>query len=100
MENKRLNKRDFIKIVQEVGSYEHKKEAERAVNAFKNSIEKILSEGKEVDFVGFGKFFTTIQKGKVGKVPKSGKEYKTENKVVPKFRAGKNLKALVEKIKV
>ena len=35
-------------------------------------------------------------KGKTGKVPGTNKTYTTSDKMVPKFKAGKNLKERVE----
>ena len=47
---------------------------------------------KDVSLVGFGSFNAALQKGKSGKVPGTDKMYTTEDKMVPKFKAGKGLK--------
>lgn len=41
--------------------------------------------------VGFGALKTALQKGKTGTVPGAEKTYTTEDKIVPKFKAGKGL---------
>ena len=48
----------------------------------------------------FGKFENVLQKGKKGKVPGRDATYETEDKWVPRFKAGKALKAEIEKIEV
>ena len=42
--------------------------------------------------VGFGSFSSSLQKGKSGTVPGTDKSYTTQDKMVPKFKAGKGLK--------
>ncbi|MGP1580682.1 MAG: HU family DNA-binding protein [Wolinella sp.] len=94
-----MNKAEFVDLVKEVGGFETKKDAEKAVSAFGAAIEKALSKKESVELVGFGKFEAVLQKGKEGKVPGSTKTYKTKDKFVPKFKPGKGLKDLVAKIK-
>ncbi|CAJ99960.1 HU family DNA-binding protein [Helicobacter acinonychis] len=92
-----MNKAEFIDLVKEVGEFNSKREAEEVINAFTLAVETALSKGESVELIGFGKFETAEQKGKEGKVPGSGKTYKTKDKRVPKFKAGKILKQKVEK---
>ena len=94
-----MNKAEFVDLVKEVGSYATKKDAETAVNAFVEAVEKALSKKQSIELVGFGKFETVLQKGKEGKVPGKNQSYKTEDKMVPKFKPGKGLKDLVAKAK-
>ena len=91
-----MNKAEFIDLVKEAGKYNSKREAEEAISAFTLAVETALSKGESVELIGFGKFETTEQKGKEGKVPGSDKTYKTEDKRVPKFKPGKILKQKVE----
>jgi DNA-binding protein HU-beta len=87
-----MKKADFIEVIREEGGYETKKEAENAVNAFTNAITKALKQKKSVSLVGFGSFNAVFQKGKTGKVPGTDKTYTSQDKYVPKFKAGKKLK--------
>ncbi|MCI5969433.1 HU family DNA-binding protein [Helicobacter sp.] len=90
-----MNKSEFVDLVKEVGEFETKKDAEKAIIAFTAAVEKALSQKESIELVGFGKFETILQKGKEGMVPGTTKKYKTQDKFVPKFKAGKGLKDAV-----
>ena len=62
-------------------------------------LKKLLAKKESIELVGFGKFETVLQKGKEGTVPGTTKKYKTQNKYVPKFKAGKGLKDAVSAAK-
>jgi len=87
-----MKKAEFIEIVQKNGNYSSKLEAENAIKAFTESVTEALVAKKDVSLVGFGNFVATLQKGKSGKVPGTDKTYTTQDKMVPKFKAGKTLK--------
>ncbi len=95
-----MNKAEFIEEVKKVGGYDTKKEAEKAIGAFTDTVKKVLTKKGTVELVGFGKFEIAVQKAKTGKVPGSNKTYKTADKMVPKFKPGKALKDEVAKLKV
>ncbi len=90
-----MNKAQFVELVQASGEYKTKVEAEAAVKAFTDAITTALVKKEDVSLVGFGSFATTLQKGKSGKVPGTNKTYTTQDKMVPKFKAGKVLKERV-----
>ena len=87
-----MNKAQFVELVQERGSYKTKVEAENAIKAFTEAVVEALVKGEDVSLVGFGSFAAALQKGKTGKVPGTDKTYTTQDKMVPKFKAGKGLK--------
>jgi len=87
-----MNKAEFINLVQESGNYKTKNEAENAINAFTDAVTTALIKKEDITLIGFGGFSTVLQKGKSGKVPGTDKTYTTEDKIVPKFKAGKGLK--------
>jgi len=95
MQGVRMNKADFVELVQQNGDYKTKAEAETAIKAFTGGITEALVNGEDVTLVGFGSFVTTLQKGKSGTVPGTDKTYTTEDKMVAKFKAGKSLKDAV-----
>lgn len=94
-----MKKAEFVELVKECGGYESKKSAEIALDSVLESIVKVLEQKDTVEIVGFGKFETALLKGKEGKVPGTDKTYKTEDKFIPKFKAGKSFKERIEKIK-
>ncbi len=87
-----MNKAQFVELVQSCGEYKTKTEAETAIKAFTEAITQALEKKENVSLVGFGSFVATLQKGKTGKVPGTDKTYTTEDKMVPKFKAGQTLK--------
>ncbi len=90
-----MNKAQFVELVQASGEYKTKVEAEAAIKAFTDAVTTALVKKEDVSLVGFGSFATTLQKGKSGKVPGTDKTYTTQDKMVPKFKAGKVLKERV-----
>ena len=87
-----MNKAQFVELVQASGEYKTKVEAEAAIKAFTEAVSVALAKKEDVSLVGFGSFVSTLQKGKSGKVPGTDKTYTTQDKMVPKFKAGKSLK--------
>jgi DNA-binding protein HU-beta len=87
-----MNKAQFVELVQKNGDYKTKVEAEAAINAFTASITEALVAREDVSLVGFGSFNAALQKGKTGTVPGTDRTYTTEDKMVPRFSAGKSLK--------
>jgi len=93
----KMKKAEFVDLVQKQGGYQTKKEAEQALNAVTNAITEALTKKEDVALIGFGTFTTAFQKGKTGQIPgKPGQTYTTKDKYVPKFKAGKKLKEMVE----
>lgn len=86
-----MKKEDFVKLVKEQGGYNTNVEANTAINAFIGAITEALEKREDVSLIGFGSFSAALQKGKTGKIPGTDKTYTTQDKMVPKFKAGKNL---------
>jgi len=87
-----MQKAEFIELVQSCGDYKTKAEAQAAIKAFTEAVTVALAKQEDVSLVGFGGFHAVMQKGKSGKVPGTDKTYTTQDKMVPKFKAGKTLK--------
>ena len=87
-----MKKSEFVELVKTTGEYETNVEAERAINAFTEAVTIALVNREDVSLIGFGSFNAALQKGKSGKVPGTDKTYTTQDKMVPKFKAGKGLK--------
>jgi len=87
-----MNKAEFVELVQSSGEYKTKVEAEGAIKAFTEAVSVALAKKEDISLVGFGSFVSALQKGKSGKVPGTDKTYTTQDKMVPKFKAGKALK--------
>ena len=66
-------------------------------NTFLDTIKECISEGEDVAFVGFGTFKIKEKAQTVGRNPHTGEEVVIPAKKVVKFRAGKELKEIVNK---
>lgn len=89
-----MNKAELVDaIAKEAGL--SKADAEKAVNAFTGVISKELKKKGKVQLVGFGTFETAKRAARKGKNPATGEEIKIPASTVPKFKAGKALKDLV-----
>jgi len=74
-----------------------KKDARAALDGVVDVITQALSKNEPVIITGFGKFETRKRKATTRMNPQTGQRIKTPAKVVPAFKAGKNLKDIVAK---
>ena len=89
-----MNKTDLIEaIAKEAGL--SKKDAGKALDAFTGTVTKELKKKGKVQLVGFGTFETAKRAARTGKNPQTGAALKIPAATVPKFKAGKALKDLV-----
>ena len=72
-----------------------KADAEKAVNAFLETITETLKAGDKVIFAGFGSFEVTERAAREGRNPQTGDAMQIKATKVPKFKAGKGLKDAV-----
>jgi DNA-binding protein HU-beta len=94
-EGDEMNKKDLIDAVTKVVCT--KKEAVEAVNCVLDSIAGSLKKGGKVTLFGFGTFSVVKKAARTARNPQTGKPVKVKAKKVPKFVAGKKLKAVVAK---
>ena len=73
-----------------------KKQTEVVVNTVFSSITDSLADGKKVELRGFGSFRIRQRNARVGRNPKSGQKVDVPSKKVPFFKAGKELRELVD----
>ena len=73
-----------------------KRQTEIIVNTVFNSIKEVLAKGDKVEIRGFGSFRLRSRKMRDGRNPKTGSTVLVPAKRVPFFKAGKELKQLVD----
>ena len=73
-----------------------KKQTEIIVNTLFQSITDSLGQGDKVELRGFGSFRVRHRDARVGRNPKSGEKVEVPAKKVPFFKAGKELRELVD----
>ncbi len=89
-----MNKNDLINEVSKVVST--KKEAQIAVDCILSSIKDSLTNKEVVQIAGFGSFKVVKREARKGRNPQTGAEIDIPARTVPKFVAGKSLKAAVK----
>lgn len=90
-----MSKKEFVEAYA-AKTGESKKRSEELVNEFLQLVESLLSEGKEVQFVGWGTFLTKQKAERKGRNPKDGSEITIPAKKVVKFKVGKKLADLIK----
>ena len=73
-----------------------KASAEKAINAFTNTVMKALKKGDKLALTGFGTFSVAKRRARTGRNPQTGKEIKIPATRVAKFKAGNLLKSVVK----
>jgi len=90
-----LLKSDLVEIVKEKFNFLDNKESEKLVNLFFSEIVASLSEGKRIELRGFGSFSIKTRLPRVARNPKTGEKVEVGTKLMPHFRAGKDLNKLI-----
>ncbi len=93
-----MNKTELVAAIAEQAGLT-KKDAEKAVKAFTDTVAAELKKGGKVQLVGFGTFEVTKRAAREGRNPQTGKVMKIAASKAPKFRAGKALKDSLNKKK-
>ena len=73
------------------------RDALTSVETFLESIKKALAKGEKVSIVGFGTFRLKTKNSRIGRNPRSGQTIQIAAKKVPYFKAGKELRELVNR---
>ena len=90
------NKTELVaKVAERAGM--SKKDADKAITAFVETVEEALTGGDKVSLVGFGTFEVRSRAARKGLNPQTKKEINIPASRVPAFKAGKALKDSVAK---
>ncbi len=89
-----MNKAELISSVAQKSNLP-KKDAEKALNAFIESVEEALSNNDKVQLVGFGSFEVRERAERKGRNPQTSEEITIPASKSPVFKAGKALKDMV-----
>lgn len=68
------------------------RDVERIVGTVFEEITAAVASGNRVELRGFGAFSTKKREERVGRNPRTGESVKVEEKFVPFFKTGKNLR--------
>ena len=93
-----MNKTELVNAIAKEANLS-KKDAEKAVKAFTDTVSKELKKKGKVQLIGFGTFEVAKRAARTGKNPQTGDAIKIPAATVPKFKPGKALKDAVNKKK-
>ena len=85
-----MNKSELINALAEKTSFS-KKDAEKALNAFVETINGALAKGEKVQLIGFGTFSVNERPAREGINPATKQKIQIAAKKVAKFKAGAEL---------
>ena len=89
-----MNKADLVTAMAEKAGVS-KKDAEASLKAFTDIVAEELKKGEKIQLVGFGTFEVSERAARTGRNPQTGKEMPIPASKAPKFKAGKDLKDMV-----
>lgn len=85
-------KSELVQRVADRNAHLYQRDVENIVNAILDEIVQALANGNRVELRGFGAFATKKRNGRVGRNPRTGDLVKVEEKLVPAFKTGKDLR--------
>jgi integration host factor subunit beta len=93
----KINKKDIIDRISRNQDQLPHRDIELAVKTIINCMTQALSTGERIELRGFGSFSLRYRKPRIGRNPKSGIAVNINERYVPHFKPGKNLKNKVNK---
>lgn len=72
------------------------KDAESAVKTILDAMTNALANGQRIEIRGFGSFALNVRPPRIGRNPKSGDKVMVQEKRVPHFKPGKELRERVD----
>ena len=86
-----MNKSELIAALAEKTAFS-KKDAEKVLNAFVESVSESLAKGEKIQLIGFGTFDVKNRPARTARNPRTGAEIRIDASKAPAFKAGKALK--------
>ncbi|MCJ8308380.1 MAG: integration host factor subunit beta [Rhizobiaceae bacterium] len=85
-------KSSLVQTIAEQNPHLYQRDVEIIVNAILNEITEALANGDRVELRGFGAFSVKNRGARVGRNPRTGERVEVEEKWVPFFKTGKDLR--------
>ena len=85
-------KSSLVQTIAEQNPHLYQRDVEIIVNAILNEITEALAKGDRVELRGFGAFSVKNRGARVGRNPRTGERVEVEEKWVPFFKTGKDLR--------
>ncbi len=90
-----MNKADLIAKISKDADVT-KERANLAIDSLIDGVTKSLKKGGRVTLVGFGTFYTSKRKARIGRNPQTGQTIQIKAKRVARFKPGKELETAVK----
>lgn len=85
-------KSELIQKLADANPHLYQRDIERIVNKIFDEITNALSRGDRVELRGFGAFSIKHRKARTGRNPRTGEVVQVQEKYVPFFKTGKELR--------
>lgn len=85
-------KSELVQVIAEQNPHLYQRDVENIVNSILNEITEALAAGDRVELRGFGAFSVKNRGARVGRNPRTGERVEVEEKSVPFFKTGKDLR--------
>lgn len=85
-------KSELIVRLAEANPHLYQRDIERIVNTIFDTITDALARGDRVELRGFGAFSVKHRQARLGRNPRTGETVAVDEKVVPYFKTGKELR--------
>ena len=94
-QGRNMNKAQLVELVAKKTGLS-KRSVSQAVELFIDTVKSELVKGRKVTMTGFGTFMLSHRSARTGVNPQTGKIIRIPEMKVPRFKAGKDLKALIK----
>jgi integration host factor subunit beta len=85
-------KSELVQRLTERNPHLYQRDIENIVNAILDEIVKALASGSRVELRGFGAFSSKRRDSRTGRNPRTGAKVEVEQKVMPVFKTGKEMR--------
>jgi integration host factor subunit beta len=90
-------KSELVQKIAERNPQLYQRDVENIVNAILEEIVAALARGDRVELRGFGAFSVKARQARIGRNPRTGEHVKVDDKVVPFFKTGKEMRERLNK---
>ena len=90
-------KSELVQIIAEQNPHLYQRDVENIVNSILEEISSALANGDRVELRGFGAFSVKARSARIGRNPRTGERVEVDEKWVPFFKTGKDLRDRLNK---
>ena len=95
----KVNRKELIEKISKNQDQLPQRDIELSVKTIINCMTRALSAGERIEIRGFGSFSLRYRRPRIGRNPKSGIKVQLNERYLPHFKPGKNLKNRVNQVR-